>query len=101
MSQPKRSKRVEHLPIVYPNAAGLDIGASEIYACAPPDRIDEPVRVFGTFTVDLHTLADWLAACQVDTVAMESTGVYWIPVFELLEKRGFQVLSLIHICAVA
>jgi len=91
MSQPKRSKRVERLPIVYPNAAGLDIGASEIYACAPPDRIEEPVRVFGTFTVDLHTLADWLAACHVDTVAMESTGVYWIPVFELLEKRGFHV----------
>ena len=91
MSQPKRSKRVERLPIVYPNAAGLDIGASEIYACAPPDRIEEPVRVFGTFTVDLHTLADWLTACQVDTVAMESTGVYWIPVFELLEARGFTV----------
>lgn len=91
MSKPKRSKRVEHLPIVYPNAAGLDIGASEIYACAPPDRIEEPVQVFGTFTVDLHALADWLVACQVDTVAMESTGVYWIPVFELLEKRGFQV----------
>lgn len=91
MSKPKRSKRVEHLPVVYPNAAGLDIGASEIYACAPPDRIEEPVQVFGTFTVDLHALADWMAACHVDTVAMESTGVYWIPVFELLEKRGFQV----------
>jgi transposase len=91
MSKPKSSKRVERLPIVYPNAAGLDIGASEIYACAPPDRIEEPVQVFGTFTVDLHALADWLAACEVDTVAMESTGVYWIPAFELLEKRGFQV----------
>lgn len=91
MSMPQRSKRVERLPIVYPNAAGLDIGASEIYACAPPDRIEEPVQVFGTFTVDLHALADWLAACEVDTVAMESTGVYWIPAFELLEKRGFQV----------
>lgn len=48
MSQPKRSKRVERLPLVYPNAAGLDIGASEIYACAPPDRMEEPVRVFGS-----------------------------------------------------
>lgn len=87
----QRTKRVEHLPIVYPNAAGLDIGSREIYACVPPDRVEENVKVFGTFTVDLNALADWLAAYHVDTVAMESTGVYWIPAFELLERRGFQV----------
>jgi transposase len=58
----------------------------------PPDRDDEPVREFPSFTVDLHRLADWLAACGVDTVAMESTGVYWIPMFELLDARGFTVL---------
>src|SRR6266508_502699 len=84
----KRSKRVEHLPMVYPNAAGLDIGSCEIYACVPPDRAADNVKVFGTFTADLTALADWLAAHQVDTVAMESTGVYWIPAFELLEGRG-------------
>jgi transposase len=83
----KRSQRVEHLPIVHPNAAGLDIGSCEIYACVPPDRAEDNVNVFGTFTA----LADWLAAHQVDTVAMESTGVYWIPAFELLEGRGFKV----------
>ena len=58
----------------------------------PPDRDDEPVREFASFTADLNALADWLKACGVDTVAMESTGVYWIPLFELLESRGFTVL---------
>ena len=58
----------------------------------PPDRDDEPVREFPSFTADLHRLAEWLTACGVDTVAMESTGVYWIPLYELLESRGFQVL---------
>jgi transposase len=74
------------------NAAGLDIGAEEIYACVPDGRdAKASVRVFGTYTTDLRALADWLAQCQVDTVAMESTGVYWIPVFEILEARGFEV----------
>lgn len=81
----------EPLGDVHPNAAGLDIGAREIWACVPTDRDAEWVRRFGTFTLDLHHLADWLAQCGVDTVAMESTGVYWIPVFEILEARGFQV----------
>ena len=87
----KRSKRVEQMPILYPNAAGLDIGAREIYACVRPDRADENVKAFGTFTPDLNKLADWLAEHGVDTVAMESTGVYWIASFELLEARGFKV----------
>jgi transposase len=87
----KRRKRVEYLPIVSPNAAGLDIGSREIYAGVPPDRVADNVKVFGTFTADLNALADWLAAHQVDTVAMESTGVYWIPAFEILDARGFKV----------
>jgi len=73
------------------HAAGLDIGADEIYACVPVDGDQRSVRVFPTFTVDLHALADWLKACQIETVAMESTGVYWIPVYEILESRGFEV----------
>jgi transposase len=77
--------------VVNPHAAGLDIGASEIWACVPADRDDTPVRSFGTFTPDLQALAAWLVACRVTTVAMESTGVYWIPIFELLEERGLQV----------
>lgn len=91
MPKHKRSKRLEQIEIVHPNAAGLDIGSREIFGCIPPDRAKETVKVFGTFTPDLHRLADWLAANRVDTVAMESTGVYWIPAFEVLEGRGFKV----------
>ena len=74
-----------------PDAAGLDLGASEIWVAVPPDRDPQPVRSFETFTPDLQALAEWLMACRVKTVAMESTGVYWIPIFELLEARGFEV----------
>ena len=77
--------------VTHPNAAGIDIGASSHYVAVPADRDDRPIREFPSFTEDLHALADWLAACGVDTVAMESTGVYWIPLFELLESRGFTV----------
>ncbi len=87
----KRKKRLEQVEIVHPNAAGSDIGSTEIFGCVPPDRSGETVQVFGTFTPDLNRLADWLIANQVDTVAMESTGVYWIPVYEILEARGLQV----------
>jgi transposase len=81
----------EGLKVIHPNAAGLDIGSAEIWAAVMPGRNAEPVRKFGTFTPDLNALADWLTTCGVDTVAMESTGVYWIPVYEILEARGFQV----------
>ena len=73
------------------NAAGVDIGATEIYIAVPGDRDPQPVRCFSTFTEDLHAAADWLKACHIETVAMESTGVYWIPLFQILEARGFQV----------
>src|SRR5579872_1296046 len=87
----KRIKRLEAIEIVHPNAAGLDIGSREIWAAVPPDREGETVKVFSTFTPDLHHLADWLIECGVDTVAMESTGVYWIAAFEILEARGLEV----------
>ncbi len=79
------------LTVTHPHAAGLDIGASEIWAAVPPGRDPQAVRAFGTFTRDLHALADWLVACQVDTVAMESTGLYWLPLYEILEARGLAV----------
>lgn len=79
------------LGIVHPHAAGLDIGAREIWVAVPPDCDPAPTRPFGTFTPDLQALAEWLVACGVTTVAMESTGVYWIPIFELLEARGLAV----------
>lgn len=81
----------EVLERINPNAAGLDIGAAEIWACVPEGRDAPNVQMFPTFTVDLQRLADWLEKCRVDTVAMESTGVYWIPAYDLLESRGFKV----------
>jgi transposase len=84
----KRSKRrLEDLSCVNPNAAGLDIGSEEIVVAVPPDYDEQPVRVFATFTPDLHLLVDWLVACGIDTVVMESTGVFWIPIYELLEQH--------------
>ena len=91
---------VEPLRVQNPHAAGIDIHAAQHWVAvpaeaAPPPAADHPphlpphVRRFGACTADLEALADWLAACGVTTVAMESTGVYWIPLFELLERRGF------------
>lgn len=74
-----------------PNAGGIDIGTTEILVAVPADRDSDSVRSFPTFTQDLHDLADWLQRCRVDTVAMESTGVYWIPLFQILEARGIEV----------
>jgi transposase len=85
----KESRKV--LPLLSPNGAGVDIGAREIFVAVPPDRDPEPVRSYATFTEDLHRLADWLKSCGIETVAMESTGVYWIPLFQILEARGFEV----------
>jgi len=82
---------LENLKRLNLNAAGLDIGADEIWAAVPEDRDERPVQVFRTFTADLNDLADWLTACGIDTVAMESTGIYWMPIYEILEKRGFDL----------
>ena len=87
----KHRKLDRSLPVMRPNAGGVDIGAREIFVAVPADRDSESVRSFPTFTQDLHALADWLQQCQIDTVAMESTGVYWIPLFQILEARGIEV----------
>ncbi len=73
------------------NAAGIDVGGSSHYVAVPADRDERPVRQFASFTADLYQLAEWLKSCGIETVAMESTGVYWIPVFQVLEERGFEV----------
>jgi transposase len=77
---------------VNPNAAGIDCGSDMHYVAVPAERDPEPVRCFKTFTDDLHRLADWVVSCGVKTVAMEATGVYWIPIYEILEARGLEVL---------
>jgi transposase len=79
------------LPVLHADTAGIDIGAEEIFVAVSAERTPESVRSFGSFTRDLHELADWLQECRVRTVAMESTGVYWIPLYQILETRGFQV----------
>jgi len=90
-SKCKAKGSVRMLPVMHPDAAGVDIGAEEIFVAVPADRDVESVRSFDTFTRNLHQLADWLQKCRVRTVAMESTGVYWIPLYQILETRGFQV----------
>ncbi|HEX9155922.1 MAG TPA: transposase, partial [Nitrospira sp.] len=87
----KSKKTTATLPVLHPDAAGVDIGATEIYVAVPPDRDPESVRSFQTFTEDLMALADWLQRCRIRTVAMESTGVYWIPLMQILEARGVEV----------
>lgn len=85
-------KRLTLLEQINLNAAGMDVGSREHWVAVPAERDPQPVRCFGTFTSDLHALADWLLQCEVKSVAMESTGVYWIPVFQILESRGLEVL---------
>jgi len=91
-SQRKGNGLPVQLAAVNLHAAGIDIGSQEHWVAVPPDHDPQPVRRFGACTADLEALATWLRACGVTTVAMESTGVYWIPLFELLEARGFGVV---------
>jgi len=81
-----------NFPVLYPNAAGIDIASKLHYVAVNPDSDPTPVRSFGTFTQDLFAICEWLIKCNVTTVAMESTGVYWIPLFQLLEENGFEVV---------
>jgi transposase len=79
------------LEIVHPDAAGIDVGGSEHWVAISPDRDPEPVRRFGCFTADLREMGQWLVQKGVRSVAMQSTGVYWMPVFEVLEQHGLEV----------
>ena len=79
------------LEVVHPDAAGIDVGGSEHWVAVSPDRDAEPVRRFGCFTADLREMAKWLVDKGVRSVALQSTGVYWMPVFEVLEEHGFKV----------
>lgn len=93
-SRSAKSRRPQARPsqrTVHPDAGGIDIGATHLYVALPPDRDAKPVQVFETFTEDLHRLARWLQAHRITTVAMESTGVFWIPVFQILETYGIEV----------
>jgi len=87
----KGAKKNDTLSQIQPNAAGIDIGSEEHFVAVPEGRAESAVRCFSSFTSDLYHLADWLKSCHIKTVAMESTGIYWIPLFEILESQGFDV----------
>jgi transposase len=87
----KGEKEMPHFQHLNPYAAGIDVGSRSHFVAVPEAADEKPVREFSCFTGDLHRLADWLHTCGIKTVAMESTGIYWIPVFEILECRGFEV----------
>ena len=80
-----------NLEVVHPHAAGIDIGNASHYVAVPPSRDPQPVRCFGCTTAELKTMAEWLKQCGIRTVAMQSTGAYWIAVYEILEEAGLEV----------
>ena len=86
-----KSVNLQVLPVVHPNAAGVDVGAKEHVVAVPCDRDRQPVRTFQAFTPELHELAAWLKRCGIQTVALESTGIYWISLYEVLEQYGFEI----------
>src|ERR1700741_3167933 len=86
-----RHAQPNSFPLLNPDAAGIDVGAREHYVAVPADRDPQPVRRFGAFTEELQQLGQWLQQCGVKTVAMESTGVYWIPLYQILESYGLRV----------
>jgi transposase len=94
-SPKKPSKRkatirdLESLPVLHLNAAGIDVGSAEHYVAVAAHRDPHPVRRFGSFTADLHRMAQWLKACQVETIVMQATGVYWVALYQILEEYGF------------
>ena len=87
-----KTKRANAFPIIYPNAAGIDISSKEHYVAVNPETSLNPIRAFGCFTEDLKSISDWLKECNVNTVAMEATGIYWVSLYLLLEEAGFEVV---------
>src|SRR6476620_4310115 len=85
-------KKKSGFPILYPNAAGIDIASREHYVAINPEADEHPIRAFGCFTEDLYAIANWLLQCKVDTVAMEATGIYWVSLYLILEEAGFDVV---------
>src|SRR5439155_1872957 len=81
----------ERLDIIQPNAAGIDIGSEKHYVAVPEDRDEQPVQTFGCYTPDLEQMAAWLKKCRITSVAMESTGVYWVSAYQILSKHGLDV----------
>lgn len=87
----ERQNSNNSLPVLFPDTAGIDIGSKSHFVAVPSERDRNPVREFSTFTANLHQMIQWLKDCNIKTIIMESTGVYWIPTFELLESNDFEV----------
>src|SRR5919109_576510 len=87
----QKADELEGLPLLNRNAAGIDVGSAAHYVAVPAGRDAEPVQEFGSFTADLHRMAQWLKTCKVDTVVMQATGVYWTALYDVLESCGFEV----------
>jgi transposase len=79
------------LEVIHPDAAGIDIGNESHYVAVPPSRDNQPVRCFGCTTAELKAMAAWLKQCSIQTVAMQSTGVYWVAVYDILEQAGLEI----------
>lgn len=92
LAKKKQTAKGLRFEVVNPNAAGIDISPKEMQVCVPADRDGDCNRTFDVYTEDLHYIAEWLKACRIDTVAMESTGIYWLPIFRVLKDAGFDVI---------
>src|ERR1700756_532379 len=86
-----KSVQLQGLSLIHPHAAGIDVGAKEHVVAVPSDRDPQPVRTFQAFTPELHQLAAWLKRCAIQTVALESTGIYWLSLYDVLEEHGFEI----------
>ena len=92
LAKKKQTAKGLRFEVVNPNAAGIDISPKEMQVCVPADRDGDCNRTFDVYTEDLHDIAEWLKACRIDTVAMESTSIYWLPIFRVLIDAGFDVI---------
>jgi len=87
-----KKNAVDESTVLHPNAAGIGVSSKDYVVAVPADRDKEPIRTFGCYTCDLKSIAIWLLTCKIDTVAMESTGVYWKQLFVVLQEHGIEVL---------
>lgn len=92
LAKKRQTSKGLRFEVVNPNSAGIDVSPKEFQVCVPADRDGDCNRTFGVYTEDLHLISEWLKACRIDTVSMESTGVYWLPIFRILKEDGFDVI---------
>lgn len=92
LAKKRQTSKGLRFEVVNPNSAGIDVSTKEFQVCVPADRDGDCNQTFGVYTEDLHLISEWLKACRIETVSMESTGVYWLPIFRILKEGGFDVI---------